>query len=128
MKPSDDTTVVTVAFTGTVHADELASGDVFAFPDAPHTPLTVNGIIKQTFLSSELSVLALPLPGRAEPLHLTTSTPVHPLRMVRTFPLRCLLCGRSEDIQLDLPRDSRPLSFVCGDHTPAPDQTGEAQA
>ncbi|MER6011606.1 hypothetical protein [Streptomyces bluensis] len=116
MGHSDDRFLVTVDFTETVHAHELASGDVFTFPEAAHTPLTIHGVIKQTFLSHELSILAFPVPGRAEPLHLTTNTLVRPHRMVRTFTLRCLLCGKSEDIELDLPRDGRPLSFVCGDH------------
>ncbi|MEU3783375.1 hypothetical protein [Streptomyces sp900129855] len=130
MEPSNRT-VVTVAHHETVHARELDSGDVFTLPGAPTTPLTITGTIRHTVISAELTLLALPLPGRTEPLHLPATTPVHPHRMVRRYSLRCLLCSKTEDIELDLPRDGRPLSFVCGDHIPDPgpaeDNPGERE-
>lgn len=109
--------VITLGFTRPVYAHELRPSDVFLFPDAPSTPLTVAGI-KKAILSSELALLALNLPGRTEPMHLPASTPIRALRMVRTVSLTCLLCRKNQDIELDLPRDGEPLSFVCADHVP----------
>ena len=107
--------VITLGFTRPVYAHELRPGDVFVFPDTPSTPLTVAGV-KKAIVSSELALLALNLPGRTEPMHLPASTPIRALRMVRTVPLTCLLCRRSQDVELDLPRDGEPLTFVCADH------------
>ncbi|WP_435058304.1 hypothetical protein [Streptomyces sp. bgisy060] len=116
--------VITVSFTRSVYAHELRPGDVFAFPDAPSTPLSVAGV-RKAVLSSELVLLALTLPGRTEPMHLPARTPVRVLRMVRRVFLTCLLCRRSQDVELDLPHDGEPLSFVCADHAPAPDLEAE---
>ncbi|WP_316749287.1 hypothetical protein [Streptomyces herbicida] len=118
--------VVTLNFTRPVYAHELRPGDVFAFPDAPHTPLTVAGV-KKTVISPELTLLALVLPGHTEPVHLPPSTPVRPLRMVRTVSLACLLCRKPQDVKLDLPHDGEPLSLVCGNHVSGTDQTPEAK-
>ncbi|WP_425245356.1 hypothetical protein [Streptomyces sp. NEAU-NA10] len=119
--------VVTLSFTRPVYAHELRPGDVFAFPDAPHTPLTVADV-KKTVISPELTLLTLALHGRrTEPVHLPASTPVRPLRMVRTVSLPCLLCRKSQDVELDLPHDGEPLSLVCGDHAPETDQTAEGK-
>ncbi|MEW2303798.1 hypothetical protein AB0958_28170 [Streptomyces sp. NPDC006655] len=118
--------VVTLDFTRPVHAHELRPGDVFAFPDAAHTPLTVVSV-KKTVISPELTLLTLALPGHTEPLHLPAGTPVRPLRMVRTVSLACLLCRKPQDVELDLPHDGEPLSLVCGDHIPDMDQTTEGR-
>ncbi|MGW2886378.1 hypothetical protein ACWDDN_13675 [Streptomyces griseoruber] len=118
--------VVTLSFTRPVYAHELRPGDLFAFPDAPHTPLTVAGVEK-TVVSPELTLLALTLHGRTEQLHLPAGTPVHPLHMVRTVSLPCLLCRKPQDVELDLPHDGEPLSLVCGDHALKTDQTTEGE-
>ncbi|MER6077035.1 hypothetical protein [Streptomyces sp. NPDC001833] len=116
--------VVTLDFTRPVYAHELRPGDVFAFPDAAHTPLTVVGV-KKTVVSPELTLLALALPGRTEPVHLPAGTLVRPLRMVRTVSLACLLCRSPQDVELNLPHDGEPLSLICGDHVPGTDKTPE---
>lgn len=108
-------TVITVDFTRPVHAHELRPGDVFAFPEAPRTALTVVDAAEAT-LSSELTLATLTLAGCDGPVRLPGTTHLRPLRMVRTVSLDCLLCGKAEDIELDLPKDGEPLSFVCGDH------------
>jgi hypothetical protein len=122
---SDDA-VVTLSFTRPVYAHELRPGDVFAFPDAPRTPLTLAGV-KKTVISPELTLLALSLQGRTEPVHLPASTCVRPLRMVRTVSLPCLLCRKNREVELDLPHDGEPLSLVCGDHAPDTNQTPEGE-
>lgn len=109
--------VITLGFTRAVYAHELRPGDVFTLPDAPTTPLLITGIGKVT-VSSELTLLRFTLPGPARQLDLPVNTPVRPRRMIRTVTLRCLLCKKAEDIELDLPRDGEPLSFVCGKHVP----------
>ncbi|WP_438491933.1 hypothetical protein [Streptomyces asiaticus] len=113
--------VVTLRFTRPVYAHELRPGDVFVFPDAPSTALTVADV-EESVLSPELALLALPLHGRAEPMHLPANTSVRPLRMVRTVSMACLLCHKDQDIELDLPRDGEPLSLICADHVPEPNQ------
>ncbi|MGC9539951.1 hypothetical protein [Streptomyces sp. UG1] len=118
---SSSDAVVTLSFTRPVYAHELRPGDVFAFPDAPHTPLTV-AAVKKTVVSDELTLLAFTLPGRAEPMHLPANVPLRPLRMVRTVSLPCLLCRKDQEIELDLPADGEPLSLVCGNHVPSTDQ------
>ncbi|KPI15635.1 hypothetical protein OK074_2080 [Actinobacteria bacterium OK074] len=119
--------VVTVGFTRTVRARGLRPGDVFAFPQAPKTPLTVTGVEK-TVLSPELTLLAVTIPGRDAPVHLLASTPVHSLRMLRTIPMTCLLCGKHVEIELDLPKDGEPLSLVCDDHMYGTESSAEAEA
>lgn len=116
-----DHAVVTLSFTRPVYAHELLPDDVFAFPDAPRTPLTVADV-RKTAISPELTLLSLTLRGRTEPVNLPASTPVKPLRMARVISMTCLLCRRNQDIELDLPRDGEPLSMVCADHVPGPDQ------
>ncbi|GGL03581.1 hypothetical protein [Streptomyces flaveus] len=116
--------VVTLGFTRPVYAHELRPGDVFAFPDAPSTPLTV-AHVKKTGLSADLTLLNLTVHGRDEPLHLPANTPVKALRMLRTVSLACLLCRKSQDIDLDLPHDGEPLSLVCADHVPDLDELTE---
>ncbi|MEU5093695.1 hypothetical protein [Streptomyces sp. NPDC020996] len=119
--------VVTLNFTRPVYAHELRPGDAFAFPDAPHTPLTVGGV-KKTVISPELTLLALALHGRrAERVHLPASAPVRALRMVRTVSLTCLLCHKPQEVELDLPHDGEPLSLVCGDHAPDTAQNTEGE-
>ena len=110
--------VITIPFTRAVHVHELRPGDVFTFPDAPATPLVVTAV-SRTDVSSELALLRVSLPGTQ--LHLPANTPVRARRMLRTVTLPCLLCERSEEINLDLPKDGEPLSFVCGRHTPDPE-------
>ncbi|MEU3046249.1 hypothetical protein ABZ705_06880 [Streptomyces sp. NPDC006984] len=114
--------VITLGFTRTVYAHELQPGDVFTFPDAPTTPLLITSVGKVT-VSSELALLRFTLPGPSSQLHLPANTPVRPRRMIRTITLRCLLCKKAEDIELDLPHDGEPLSFVCGKHTPDSEAT-----
>ncbi|TQE21610.1 hypothetical protein Sipo8835_37295 [Streptomyces ipomoeae] len=116
--------MVTLSFTRPVEAHELCPGDTFAFPDAPRTPLTVLGV-DEAVISPELTLVALTVPGHAEPMNLPANTPVRVLRMLRTVSLPCLLCGKSQDIELDLPRDGEPLSVVCADHVPDPEQSEE---
>ncbi|WP_328769462.1 hypothetical protein [Streptomyces sp. NBC_00286] len=118
--------VVALGFTRPVYVHELRPGDVFAFPDAPSTPLTVIGVEK-TALFAELTLLALTVRGRDEPLHLPANTPVKALRMLRTVNLACLLCRKSQDIELDLPHDGEPLSLVCADHVPDLDELTETE-
>lgn len=116
--------VVTLGFTRPVYAHELRPGDVFAFPDAPSTPLTVTRV-KKAVLSADLTLLDLTVHGRDEPLHLPANTPIKALRMLRTVSLACLLCRKSQDIDLDLPHDGEPLSLVCADHVPDLDEFTE---
>ncbi|GAA2656602.1 hypothetical protein [Streptomyces vastus] len=116
--------VVTLGFTRPVYAHELRPGDVFAFPDALSTPLTVTRV-KKTVLSADLTLLDLTVHGRDEPLHLPANTPVKALRMLRTVSLACLLCRKNQDIDLDLPHDGEPLSLVCADHVPDLDELTE---
>ncbi|MFI1563827.1 hypothetical protein ACH4ZX_12340 [Streptomyces sp. NPDC020490] len=118
--------VVTLSFSGPVYTHELRPGDVFAFPDAPSTPLAVVGV-RETVVHPDLTLLALTIPGRTEPLHLPASTPVRALRMVRTVSLACLLCRQPQDVELDLPRDGEPLSLICADHVPDLDLSKEAE-
>ncbi|WP_333745583.1 hypothetical protein [Streptomyces sp. IBSBF 2950] len=108
-------TVITVSFTGPVRAHELRPGDIFAFPEAPTTMLTVVET-GQTSLSAELTLATLTLMGCKEPLNLPVATRLHPQRMVRVVSLECLLCGTSEDIELNLPQEGEPLAFVCHRH------------
>ncbi|MGW0822482.1 hypothetical protein [Streptomyces sp. NPDC002845] len=115
-------TVISVAFNRSVRANGLRPGDVFTFPDAPHTPLTVAAVDK-TALSHELTLVTLTVTGRDQPLSLPANTAVRALRMLRTVSMTCLLCGTHEDLELDLPRDGEPLSFVCANHTS--DYSGE---
>ncbi|MFI1735243.1 hypothetical protein ACH40E_39695 [Streptomyces acidicola] len=116
-----DYAVITLSFTRPVYAQELRPDDVFAFPEAPRTPLTVADV-KRTVVSPELTLLALTLRGRTEPVNLPASTNVKALRMARVISMTCLLCRGNQDIELDLPRDGEPLSMVCADHVPDLDQ------
>ncbi|MFD4475856.1 hypothetical protein ACFWPU_07040 [Streptomyces sp. NPDC058471] len=118
--------VVTLSFTRPVHAHELRPADVFAFSQAPNTPLTAVAV-KETVISSELTLIALSLPSRTEPMHLPANTCVRALRMVRTVSLPCLLCRKSQDVELDLPREGEPLSLVCAEHIPDLDELTEAE-
>ncbi|MCF1592473.1 hypothetical protein [Streptomyces muensis] len=113
-------TVVSVSFTRPVHARELRPGDIFAFPEAPTTALTVVET-GETPLSAELTLATLTLMGCQEPLNLPSATQVRVMRMVRTVTLDCLLCGKAEEIELNLPKDGEPLSLVCADHSPEGD-------
>ncbi|WP_432034614.1 hypothetical protein [Streptomyces antibioticus] len=105
-----------------MNAHELRPGDVFAFPDAPSTRLTVASVEK-VVLSAELTLLAVSLHGVTEPVHLPADTRIRAHRMVRTVSLPCLLCRKSQDIELNLPADGEPLSLVCADHVPELDET-----
>ncbi|MFJ2342342.1 hypothetical protein [Streptomyces antimycoticus] len=116
--------VVTLGFTRPVYAHELRPGDGFVFPDAPSTALIVADI-EESVLSPELVLLGLTLHGRAEPMHLPANTPIRPLRMVRTISMTCLLCHKDQEAELDLPRDGEPLSLVCADHVPEPDEDAD---
>ncbi|MER7685763.1 hypothetical protein [Streptomyces sp. NPDC097610] len=78
--------VVTLTFTRPVKTYELRTGDTFAFPDAPLTPLTVLGV-EENVLSPDLTMVALTLSGLAEPMNLPAGTPVRALRMRRTVVL-----------------------------------------
>ncbi|MDX3165914.1 hypothetical protein PV516_19190 [Streptomyces scabiei] len=109
------TTVVTLSFTRPVHAHELRPGDVFAFTSAPRTALTVVNT-GQTAVSAELTLSTLTLAGLPEPLRLPSSLHLHALRMVRTVSMKCLLCGKNEGVEVNLPEDGEPLTFVCDGH------------
>ncbi|MBI0312697.1 hypothetical protein, partial [Streptomyces javensis] len=100
-----------------VPAHDLRPGDVFAFPDAPRTALTVLDT-GETAVSPELTLTTLTLAGCDGPVSLPGTAHVRALRMVRTVTLHCLLCGKAEDTELDLPRHGEPLSLVCADHDP----------
>ncbi|MFK0279809.1 hypothetical protein ACIQVL_04945 [Streptomyces sp. NPDC090499] len=121
--------VVTLSFTRPVRAHELQPGDLFAFTDAPSSPLAVTSTA-QIQVTADLALVVLALDGQAEPLHLPSNTPLKALRMIRTVGLPCLLCGKQQDVDLDLPVDGEPLSLVCADHTsgPAPDDDADPNA
>ncbi|MFG3157113.1 hypothetical protein ACGF7W_34340 [Streptomyces sp. NPDC048219] len=109
------THIVTVGFHRPVHVHELRPGDVFAFPDAPHTALTVieGG---RAPVSAELTLVVLTLAGCDGPLSLPATTHVRPLRLLRSVSLTCLLCSKEENVELNLPQDGEPLAFVCDNH------------
>jgi hypothetical protein len=110
------TSVVTVSFSRPIRVHELRPGDIFAFPDAPHTALTVLDTT-EIAVSSELTLVHLTLTG-CEPISLPRTTQLTPLRMVRNVALKCLLCGKPTETELNLPRDGEPISVVCDDHDP----------
>ncbi|MFJ9378998.1 hypothetical protein [Streptomyces sp. NPDC101455] len=110
------TSVVTISFSRPVHVHELRSGDIFVFPDAAHTALIVLDT-REIPVSPELVLVCLTLTG-CEPISLPRTTPVTALRMVRKVALKCLLCGKPTETELNLPKDGEPISVVCDDHDP----------
>ncbi|MFF4409872.1 hypothetical protein [Streptomyces sp. NPDC001404] len=107
--------VVTVDFNRPAHAHELRPGDMFAFPDAPNTLLTVLGT-DTTTISAELTLASLTIAGCDRRLNIPGTTHVWPARMVRTVTLKCLLCDEADDIEVNLPMDGKPVTVVCANH------------
>ncbi|MEJ8654847.1 hypothetical protein WKI65_44120 [Streptomyces sp. MS1.AVA.3] len=112
-------TILTVDFIRPVYAHELYPGDMFAFFGAPRTVLTVVDT-DEVPVSADLTLATLTLAGCDRPLALPDTTRLQALRMVRMMLMDCLLCGKREDIELDLPRCGEPLALICGAHGPEP--------
>ncbi|MFG2793994.1 hypothetical protein [Streptomyces sp. NPDC048419] len=105
--------LVTLSLPPTVPASRLEPCDVFALPEQPRHPLTMDDVRPHPVLTGRLLV---DLRGVSEPLTLCATEPVHPLSMPRRVEVTCQLCEAMTTMPLDLVTHGEPQTWVCRLH------------
>ncbi|MDI3418006.1 hypothetical protein [Streptomyces luteolus] len=125
---SSGNALITISFDRPVEARELRPGDVFSLDTTPRTPLVVRWV-EDLEVAPDVHLVDIALPGAGPRLHLPRQTHVRMHRIVRTITMKCLLCGTTETLDVNLPEEGEPLTLVCERHVPPDltyDQGGES--